>query len=81
MAIKYISISILLFLLMSSPLHAEEANPDIITTEIELFEFIADWESDDGQWVEPSVFEQTKVKDVEAGDLPMTTTQEGHYGF
>jgi hypothetical protein len=38
-----------LVLLMSFPLQAEEAGADL-----DLFEFLADWEADDGQWVEPS---------------------------
>ncbi len=81
MPIKQIIICFFVSLLISTPLQSEESSANRVATEIELFEFIADWESNDGQWVEPSVFEQTKVKDVEAGDLPMTTTQEGHYGF
>jgi len=39
-------------LLISSPIDAEEL-PDA-----ELLEFLADWESEDGQWIDPTTLEQ-----------------------
>jgi len=45
----------------------------------ELLEFLADWETDDGQWVEPSSLENLKPEDVSRDkreSTPMQVTQE-----
>jgi len=77
MPVKTSTLYFTIALLLCTPLHAEESIADVEISDMELFEFIADWETDDGQWLEPSDFEKKTVNDN--GDLHMTTTQEGHY--
>lgn len=77
MPVKSTTIFFFSLLLLSTSVQAEE--PSINATDIELFEFIADWETNDGQWVAPSNFEQAQIREREPEDVHMSTTQEGHY--
>ncbi|MFQ5518565.1 MAG: hypothetical protein ACE5E3_01050 [Mariprofundus sp.] len=66
-------------LFIAIPSQAEEAEIDI-----DLLEFLADWESDDGEWMEPSAFENAESEGLESERMEgfrMKTTQEGHYEF
>jgi len=85
MPVKTIIMCGFICLLMHAPAQAEGIESDAM--DIELFEFLADWETDDGQWVEPSAFERSNEDSnprlnkpgSDTGDFRMTTTQEGHY--
>jgi len=88
MPVKTSLLYVTIALLICTPLFAEELTTsrdgaDLEASDMELFEFIADWESDDGQWLEPSNFEKKAVqgKESDRGDFHMTTTQEGHYDY
>ncbi len=78
-SILYFTVALLLCTPLCTPAHAEKSTADVEISDMELFEFIADWETDDGQWLEPSDFEEKRIKGSNDGDFHMTTTKEGHY--
>ena len=61
--------TILLLGLLSSPTFAQE--PDQAGSEeseipsLELLEFLGDWETDDGEWIDPEELEQIALSDQE----------------
>jgi len=57
---------------MGAAIATEESEPDA-----ELLEFLADWESGDGQWFEPESFEQVNIEDERHENTHIQTTQEG----
>ena len=61
--------TILLLGLLGSPAFAQE--PEQVGTEesempsLELLEFLGDWETDDGEWIDPEELEQIALTDQE----------------
>jgi hypothetical protein len=63
--------TVLLLALLSSPALAQEPGPadaaqeNIETPSIEFLEFLGDWETDDGEWIDPEELEQIALTDQE----------------
>ncbi|MGH8632068.1 MAG: hypothetical protein ACREU7_15070 [Burkholderiales bacterium] len=47
-------------LAISFPVHAQEAEPEE-PPDLELLEFIADWETDDGALIDPAMLEEERL--------------------
>lgn len=66
--------AVLLLGLLSSPAFAQEPDPSRKSTEesempsLELLEFLGDWETDDGEWIDPEELEQITLTDQEQED-------------
>ena len=45
----------------SRPGLAEQVNDDIPS--LEMLEFLADWETADGQWIDPAILQQEELKE------------------
>lgn len=43
------------------PAFAEQENDDM--PGLEMLEFLADWETADGQWIDPAILQQEKLKE------------------
>lgn len=63
--------TVLLLGLLNSPAFAQESGPVREGTEVaempslELLEFLGDWETDDGEWIDPEELEQIALTDQE----------------
>jgi hypothetical protein len=63
--------TVLLLGLLSSPALAQEPDQNREATEemempsLELLEFLGDWETEDGEWIDPEELEQIVVTDQE----------------
>ncbi len=63
--------TVLLLGLLSSPAFAQEPGQARESTEdtempsLELLEFLGDWETDDGEWIDPEELEQIAITDQE----------------
>ena len=54
------SLCLLILICSTSSLLAEEQNNDALPT-IEFLEFLGEWESDDGAWIDPSDLENEEI--------------------
>jgi len=65
--------TVLLLGLLSSPAYGQEPGQVRERSEntempsLELLEFLGDWETDDGEWVDPEELEQIALDDQEQG--------------
>jgi hypothetical protein len=63
--------TVLLLGLLSSPALAQEPDQNREATEemempsLELLEFLGDWETEDGEWIDPEELEQIAITDQE----------------
>ena len=61
--------AVLLLGLLSSPALAQEpgqigaSQQNIETPSLEFLEFLGDWETDDGEWIDPEELEQIAIAD------------------
>jgi len=60
-------------MLINTTALADEREPDA-----ELLEFLADWDSGDGQWIAPFSFEQTNTGDERHKDVDIQAGQENN---
>jgi len=58
-------------MLINTTALADEREPDA-----ELLEFLADWDSGDGQWIAPFSFEQSSAAGMRRDDNEIQATQE-----
>jgi hypothetical protein len=66
---------VLLLGLLNSPALAQEpgknvdlsGQKDTENPSLELLEFLGDWETDDGEWIDPEELEQIAITDQEQG--------------
>jgi hypothetical protein len=67
----YLLSTVLLLGLLSSPALAQEpgqvgaSQENIETPSLEFLEFLGDWETDDGEWIDPEELEQIAIADQE----------------
>ena len=48
---------LLLLMILLSPISQAETREDDAVPSLELLEFLAEWETDDGQWLDPETLE------------------------
>ncbi len=52
----------------TTPAHTENADEDNDAPSMELLEFLGSWETDDGEWVDPALLDDTLSPDREYSD-------------
>ena len=51
-----------------TPVNTELADEDTDAPSMELLEFLGSWETDDGEWVDPALLDDTLLPDQESSD-------------